>query len=204
MVKRRHDEGFYTEHGLDPVEDETDGEGCEPGDLTKRMAIPWQADFFQCSVQFVNLTDPRVNKDESGIPLPPTYYAYWWPPQSPMYVITGELNASQQQTSGQPAGAQVYYPRGINTFADMIIGWKYLGFVANQNTSQSGRKYPYFVEVERNEEKFVATAVAVGPVSNFANAQDMTFSPMYFLRDEVDRKNIDAHKAIPRTLALRF
>ena len=72
---------------LSAERDETiKGDGCEPGDLTKRMAVPWQADFFDCTVQDVNFTTPTSNKTISNlnmIPLAPTFYAYWWPAQSP-------------------------------------------------------------------------------------------------------------------------
>jgi len=43
---------------------------------------------FYYMAQFVNYTDPAADKDNS-IPKPPTYYAYWWPPQSPMFVLSG-------------------------------------------------------------------------------------------------------------------
>jgi L-lysine 6-oxidase len=36
--------------------------GCQPGDLTKRMACPWQADFFQCTIEYINFSDSEVNK----------------------------------------------------------------------------------------------------------------------------------------------
>jgi L-lysine 6-oxidase len=39
-IKTRHDGAYYAKNGLSPDADETDGAGCEPGDLTKRMAIP--------------------------------------------------------------------------------------------------------------------------------------------------------------------
>ncbi|WP_205982573.1 LodA/GoxA family CTQ-dependent oxidase, partial [Pseudomonas viridiflava] len=100
--------------------------GCEPGDLTKRMATPWQSDFFQCTVQYINFSDSDANKAD-GIPKPPTYYAYWWPPQSPWNVIPGDLSAQAQEQSGIPAGLQSIYNRGINSFSDMINAWHYLG-----------------------------------------------------------------------------
>ncbi|HEX2254117.1 MAG TPA: CTQ-dependent lysine 6-oxidase LodA [Thermoanaerobaculia bacterium] len=176
----RHDEAWYRQHGLSTTEDETAGGGCEPGDLTKRMAIPWQADFFQCTIQFVNFTDPEVNK-EDGIPKPPTYYAYWWPPQSPMFVLAGETTVQGQAASGVPAGYQVLYPRGINSFAQMITAWSYLGFVVNQNLDpETGREYPYFAEVERNHRRFAVASVAVGGVGNFVNAEDVTFTPVWY------------------------
>jgi len=138
-----HRDADYAKIGLTPSRDECEGGGCEPGDLTKRMAIPWQADFAQCTVQFINFTDPKVNK-ENGIPKPPTYYGYWWPPQSPMFVLTGIADAGQQAHVGVPSGMQVSYPRGINNFAEMILGWSYLGVIHNRNTAPERVDYPYF------------------------------------------------------------
>lgn len=174
----------YAKTGLTPSRDECEGGGCEPGDLTKRMAIPWQADFAQCTAQYINFTDPETNK-ENGIPKPPTYYGYWWPPQSPMFVLTGiAADATQAAHMGVPSGFQVSYPRGINNFAEMILAWSYLGFIHNRNTAPERVDYPYFEEVERNEEAFVASSVAVGSIDNFVNNTDSTFMPMWFLRND--------------------
>jgi L-lysine 6-oxidase len=166
-IKQAHAEDYYAENGLSPAVDECElqggkAPGCEPGDLTKRMAIPWQADFFQCTVQFINFTDPNKNKD-NGIPKPPTYFGYWWPPQSPMFVMSPIMNVAEQAISGVPSGFQVYYARGINTFTEMITAWAYLGFIVNRNTSPSGSDYPSFEEAERNHNKFGVSSVAVGP-----------------------------------------
>ena len=180
-IRPRHPIAWYDEHGLNPDEDETDGAfGCEPGDLTKRMAIPWQADFFQCSIQFINFTDPHSNK-EGSIPKPPTYYAYWWPPQSPWQVLTSDLTTRTQTLAGTPAGYQVPYARGINTFGQMIDNWHYMGFVANQNTSAFADYFPYLVEQERNHSAFVAAAVAVGDASNVITGDDTNFSNTWFI-----------------------
>ncbi|MHC4880809.1 MAG: CTQ-dependent lysine 6-oxidase LodA [Planctomycetota bacterium] len=151
-------EAYYADNGLSTTADEADGQGCEPGDLTKRMAIPWQADFQECTVQTPNISDPNINQfaDGTGIEVPPTYYVYWWPPQSPMHVMTGALNPEDQvldavvsQIAGQPvipAGQRVSYQRGINNVQDMIDSWSRLGFIVNQGLPD----YPYFVETERN------------------------------------------------------
>ncbi len=159
VIKHRHDEAFYLKNGLSWAEDEcepddwkapTVGKGCEPGDLTKRMAIPWQADFYDCSVQMINFDNPNIVKNpQSLIPVPPTYYAYWWPPQSPWNIISGATSIEEQKLAGVPAGLQVMYSRGMNSFSQMITSWKYLGFILNQNKDeQYGRQYPYFVEKE--------------------------------------------------------
>lgn len=187
-IRVAHDNDYYRKHGLDCDRDETrpDADGCEPGDLTKRMAVPWQSDFFQCSVQFINFTDPQINKDPiQGIPVPPTYYAYWWPPQSPWNVITGAMSKEEQRLAGVPAGLQVLYSRGINAFDQMVMYWHYLGFVLNQNQDAvSGRLYPYFVEKERNHDRFQAASVAVGRASDFVSADNVNFLPVWYLCDE--------------------
>jgi L-lysine 6-oxidase len=183
-IWQAHDEAYYKQHGLDPLRDETAGGGCEPGDLSKRMAIPWQADFFQCTVQYINFTDEEVNKNSDGIPLPPTYYAYWWPPQAPWDVLTGNLTPYEQFVQGVPAGMQVNYARGINSFSQMITAWKYLGFILNQNQAADGRDYPYFVEKERNNDKFGVASVAVAAGSAVVTGDDTTFSSNWFLQDE--------------------
>jgi L-lysine 6-oxidase len=181
VLRHRHDEEWYKQHGLDPFEDETaDQQGCEPGDLTKRMAIPWQADFFQCSIQFINFTNPKINKG-SGIPQPPTYYAYWWPPQSPWQVITGDLDIADQDAAGTPAGYQVLYSRGINTFAQMVSSWYYMGFIVNQATTEYAKLMPYIVEQERNHRGFVAAAIALGDATNVVTGLNTNFSNAWFL-----------------------
>lgn len=187
-IKPAHDadENYYFVNGLSTTADEClpGSDGCEPGDLTKRMAIPWQADFFQCSIQYINFTDPNVNK-EDGIPKPPTYYAYWWPPQSPWNVITGDVDPDLQALSGLPAGQQALYSRGINTFAQMIAAWSYLGFIVNVVDGDTRDLFPYFVELERNHERFEMVSVAVGPGTNVVSGPSSpTYQPVWFLRPE--------------------
>lgn len=187
-IKPAHyaDENYYFVNGLSPTADEClpGSDGCEPGDLTKRMAIPWQADFFQCSIQYINFTDPKINK-EDGIPKPPTYYAYWWPPQSPWNVITGDVDPDLQALSGLPAGQQALYSRGVNTFAQMIAAWSYLGFIVNVVDAPNRGLFPYFVELERNHARFEMVSVAVGPGTNILTSQSSpTYQPMWFLRPD--------------------
>lgn len=180
-IRHRHDSQWYFENGLDPVEDETaSAQGCEPGDLTKRMAIPWQADFFQCSIQYVNFTEPDLNK-VNNIPAPPTYYSYWWPPQSPWFVMTGDLTPDEQLASGTPAGQQVLYTRGINTFSQMITAWSYMGFVVNQAKGSYGALFPNLTEQERDHARFIAASVAIGEAANVVSGADSNFSNSWFM-----------------------
>src|ERR1041385_619028 len=76
-IKVFKDEAYYRANGLSTLGDETgpwydskwakdrkhpswlvSQDGCEPGDLTKRMSSPWMSDFYQCSVEYVNFSDP--------------------------------------------------------------------------------------------------------------------------------------------------
>ncbi|HEU0300843.1 MAG TPA: CTQ-dependent lysine 6-oxidase LodA [Longimicrobium sp.] len=160
----------YAGSGLSPSRDETlAGDGCQPGDLTKRMAIPWQADFFDCSVQDVNFTTPHTNKtisNASRIPLAPTYFAYWWPAQSPFNVYNGARTPADQMLDanaflgnnnmGQVLGQNLLYHRGLNSFMDSVVGWKYLGFVLNVTTGPHREMFPYFLEQERSFDAFAS------------------------------------------------
>ena len=179
-------EEYYKKHGLSLTTDPQDGDATEPGDLTKRMAIPWQADFFDCTVQTPNMTDSSVNQGtgDNGIEVPPSFYVYWWPPQSPMSVIAGDRDPGNQVLDGyvssQPAqlaganglnvsiqsqngfsitatGTPVTYSRGINTFNQMAGAWADLGFIVNQGPAD----YPFFAETERNT-RFLAQGAALG------------------------------------------
>jgi L-lysine 6-oxidase len=177
--------GGYNQTGLNSSRDECEGGGCEPGDLTKRMACPWQADFFQCTIQPVNFTNPSVNKttDSHGntAPLPPTYYSYWWPPQSPWDVLTGELSAQGQAISYLSAGQQMNYARGINSFVQMVEHWSSLAFIRNLNAGTSG--FPYFTETERTNELFSFQEVGVGSISGNPDDNETTI-PVFYIESK--------------------
>lgn len=176
----------YSQHGLSLTSDPQNGDGTEPGDLTKRMAIPWQADFYDCTVQTPNISDPAINQSpaDDGVEVPPAFYVYWWPPQSPMQVIAGDLDPGNQVLDGyvssQPvqfagsngltlglqstggfsivaAGQTVNYARGVNSFGQMTAAWADLGFILNVGA----KDYRYFVEKERNT-GYLAQGAALG------------------------------------------
>ncbi|MEN9867707.1 MAG: hypothetical protein RL748_3297, partial [Pseudomonadota bacterium] len=175
-VKVNPEYALTPDYSLDWQLDETmTGNGCQPGDLTKRMAIPWQADFYDCSVQVINFTTPLFNQNNSNvaasdnskgaIPLAPGFYAYWWPAQSPYNVYEGALTAADQTLDGGPLnstnngfafGQNVLYHRGLNSFNDAAIGWKYLGFILNRTTGEHRKLLPFYVESERNYAAFQA------------------------------------------------
>lgn len=135
-------------------------EGLEPGDLTKFMALPWQADFNECSVQPI---DDR--------------FVWWWPAQRPNFVylpppqppeIKTEQFIDKTPPDDKLKNEQVPWvgtdydqnaPDYV-TFADdleMVEKWHQLGFVINISQYQEYRKAlkqrqwkgSYFAEVER-------------------------------------------------------
>ncbi|HYN05943.1 MAG TPA: CTQ-dependent lysine 6-oxidase LodA [Vicinamibacterales bacterium] len=190
-IRHRAGEAYYAQHGLSPGRDECEGGGCEPGDLTKRMSPPWQSDLYQCSVEWINFTLPGNNYvNPSGMPEPPSFFAYWWPPQAPMYVMSGDMTPEEQAASGVTAGQQVTFLRGLDNISRVVLGWHYAGFILNQNTGPDRVEYPSFVERERNHDKFVVSSVAVGQAANQMAAsgiflpEDNYFVPVWYLRHD--------------------
>ncbi|MFE8595554.1 LodA/GoxA family CTQ-dependent oxidase [Archangium violaceum] len=113
-----------------------DGQGLEPGDATKYMALPWQADFNECSNQVVQNTS-----------------LWWWPSQRPYEVNYVDRNGEWQQG---------YWtrPSDINFDKDeeMLSGWKGLGFILRRQdappseqgpSNQGDDPPPLYIEVER-------------------------------------------------------
>jgi L-Lysine epsilon oxidase N-terminal/L-lysine epsilon oxidase C-terminal domain len=103
--------------------------GLEPGDLCKYMALPWQADFNECSGEIAG-----------------DRYAYWWPAQRPDYVYivhNGELLQVAWVGSDTDQNADDYLEFADDT--DMVEMWSQLGFIYNTGSD----KDPRFVEVER-------------------------------------------------------
>lgn len=118
----------------------------QPGDVSRYMAIPWQADFNECSSQPIG---PRV--------------LWWWPAQRPEYVYLDPTRA-QRAAIGEPeptlaTGGQVAWV-GTDfdqkrddyvSFADnvqMVQYWWRLGFVMRKDTG--GTPPVRYVEVARD------------------------------------------------------
>lgn len=119
--------------------------GLEPGDVCRYMAVPWQADFNECSSQPI---DGRV--------------LWWWPAQRPEYVYLEPkpeprlLSAAVPPPPGPKSGMQVAwlgtdFDQMASTyimFADdvqMVQFWWGLGFVMEKHIDGEQR----FVEVAR-------------------------------------------------------
>ena len=116
----------------------------EPGDLCRYMAIPWQADFNECSSQPIG---DRV--------------LWWWPSQRPEYVYlepeqndTNTLNKDEPQELktlkqvpwlgtdfDQLAGDYISFSDDV----DMVKYWDGLGFILGKEIEGETR----YVEVAR-------------------------------------------------------
>jgi len=120
--------------GFDPVA------GLEPGDLTRYMAVPWQADFNDCSTEKIQ---GRI--------------MWWWPAQRPLSVyLPAEGSTDEATLPASRLGPRVPWigsdddpmAPGFLQFADhleMLRNWDKLGFVLDIGKPDD----PQFVEVAR-------------------------------------------------------
>jgi hypothetical protein len=127
--------------GIDPVA------GFEPGDLTRYMAVPWQADFNECSTDKIR---GRI--------------MWWWPAQRPISVyLPADGKADDASMSAEGLGPQLPWigsdddptARGYFAFSnhlEMVQNWDKLGFVLNVGKAGA----PRFVEVARTLARTVA------------------------------------------------
>jgi hypothetical protein len=115
--------------------------GMEPGDVSRYMALPWQADFNECSSQPV---EGRM--------------LWWWPAQRPEFVhlLPSSIESTEEGGTTNKFGRQVPWVgtdydqtgRDYISFAtdvEMVENWDRLGFVYNIGSAEQ----PHFVEVMR-------------------------------------------------------
>jgi hypothetical protein len=91
----------------------------QPGGLTESMALPWQADFYDCTWEA-----------SSGL----GQGRGWWPAQRPDDVFTAVGGSTMDD-----------WVRGITSMADFVDRWSKLGIVLDKGTPGS----PFFVEDQR-------------------------------------------------------
>ncbi|RZU43706.1 hypothetical protein BDD14_5404 [Edaphobacter modestus] len=142
--------------------------GLQPGDLTKMMALPWQADFNECSTQTIDVTyeewniiDPSNTHDEWMKREQKLWETLWWPAHRPMqvYEVVGDPSPS-------PNYQYLSWARGVpQTNAGdlkMVTEWSRLGFVIRNPyadpafldtaSPDTGVGPPKYISVERNQE----------------------------------------------------
>jgi hypothetical protein len=125
-------EADYSAYGDAPLsQDDNFDRGMQPGDLTKHMALPWQADFNECTTQSINVTYEEWNvlypgsaKNSLMRREEAVWETLWWPAHRPVQVF--ELNPDGSASS-------VDWSRGIpQTNAGdlkMVTRWWRLPFV---------------------------------------------------------------------------
>jgi hypothetical protein len=127
--------------------------GLEPGDLTKREALPWQADFNECSTQDVDVTYVTWAK------LPPattnlTMPTLWWPAHRPMQVYREVPHAPDQAAHYK----QIDWARGIPETNQgdlkMVTAWPGLGFVVANSQATPENQEPLYIEVEAQDDTY--------------------------------------------------
>lgn len=128
--------------GSDLSQDNDFDTGLQPGDLTKYMAVPWQADFNECTTQVINITYeewntiyPDSDNDEMMRREQRVWETLWWPAHRPLQ--TFELLSV---TDGKPNISWLDWTPGVpQTNAGdlkMVTEWWRLPFV---------RKNPYLL-----------------------------------------------------------
>jgi hypothetical protein len=109
--------------------------GLQPGDLTKYMAVPWQADFNECTTNPNNITYadwnnlyPDSENDQQLIRDEKIWDTLWWPAHRPL-----QSNELVGFDKGQPQTAWTTWSRGIQQTdagdLKMVSEWWKLGFI---------------------------------------------------------------------------
>jgi len=136
--------------------------GLQPGDLTKYSALPWQADFNECTLQDIDITYELWNKVDASVEHDPwlereqkTWSTLWWPAHRPLQ--TYEVVSLG---GGTPAYQFLSWTRGVpQTLAGdlkMVTEWTRLGFVVRNpylQPDQIDAPSPdvKYISVERNQ-----------------------------------------------------
>ncbi len=137
--------------------------GLQPGDLTKYGALPWQADFNECTLQTIDITyelwnaiDPMSENDPWMKLERKTWDALWWPAHRPLQ--TYEVVSLD---AGRPKLSFLGWARGVpQTNAGdlkMVTEWARLGFVVRNpylpaealDAPSPDTKY---ISIERNQD----------------------------------------------------
>jgi len=143
--------------------------GLQPGDLTKTMSIPWQADYNECTIQTIDVTYDLWNKiyptnegDSRLAEAQKTWVTLWWPAHHPMqsYEVTGFQAVDPDDPAKGPDDSKPNYAfldwdRGIPATNEgnlkMVTAWKDLGFVV-KNPFPGHSSAQEYISVERTGE----------------------------------------------------
>lgn len=121
--------------------------GLEPGDVTKRNALPWQADYNECTTQVIDVTYQKWNQlydtgNDPGVINNKVSETLWWPSHRPMQVYR-KMPSGKYKQRNWAAGIPQTYEGDFK----MVSEWKNLGFVLKTSDD-----FPQYTEVERNKQ----------------------------------------------------
>jgi hypothetical protein len=165
--------------------------GVEPGDLSKYMAQPWQADFNECSVQNINTQADSLNTPINNTNM---VIYWWWPVQRPYRVFPAA--ATDTQVPWTRGYSTVQTPAvGADSDLQMVTCWKDLGFIKKKDNPAAGE--PLFQEIERLDANITAYTRPGPPCipgqpcpdSSHATALTATNTSIQYPKIQLDMKN---------------
>jgi hypothetical protein len=145
--------------------------GLQPGDLTKYMALPWQADFNECSTQTIDVTYegwndlyPKSDKDKQLKAAQRQWETLWWPAHRPMQVFVAVPGGVGQDVDYDWQVWALGIPQTNEGDYKMVTDWWRLGFVRKNpraSFNMSGDispppQVPPYISVEANPSHFEA------------------------------------------------
>jgi hypothetical protein len=157
-------EADYTFNVQAPLSQDGDFDaGLQPGDVTKYSAVPWQADFNECTINVNNVTYadwnllyPGSENDTVMQQSQKEWVTLWWPAHRPLQYaeVTGVRN-------GRPQYLWTNWSKGIpQTHAGdlkMVAEWSKLGFLIRNpylpadTFKQAGAGDFLFVSIEKQQ-----------------------------------------------------
>jgi len=115
--------------------------GCEPGDISKFMALPWHADYNSCAIH-------QTAPNDLG-----SSTLYWsWPSQRPVTayvaadVVNGELGTPRYSVRGPgtfPESEDLSNAGRFWMYNDMLVHWHEIGVIMQATNIDDGRASQY-------------------------------------------------------------
>lgn len=140
--------------------------GLQPGDLTKMSALPWQADFNECTTQDIDVTYAGWNRIDPDNPEDPVmkreqkvWEAMWWPAHRPLQVAELVDNGAGGLTVTQPLDWSRGVPQTNAGDLKMVTAWTGLSFVVRNPLADPAiidspqLNVARYVGIERGKEK---------------------------------------------------
>ncbi|HEX9983237.1 MAG TPA: LodA/GoxA family CTQ-dependent oxidase, partial [Thermoanaerobaculia bacterium] len=151
-------EGDYASYtGTDLSQDNDFAVGLQPGDLTKYMALPWQADFNECTTQVINITYenwnniyPESDNNEVMARENRVWETLWWPAHRPLQTYELQEDGSTPWLDWTPG-----VPQTNAGDLKMVTEWWRLSFVirnpngSTKPTTVPPPNDPPYISVER-------------------------------------------------------